>query len=42
MLYQLVWKNMSFILEKNSVFIENIQFVNSSLENLIKNLLKDN
>ena len=33
---------MSFILEKNSVFIENIQFVNSSLENLVKNLLKDN
>ena len=32
---------MTFILNKNLVFIDSMQFMNSSLEKLVKNLLDD-
>ena len=32
---------MSFMLGKNLVFIDSMQFINSSLENLVKNLPED-
>ena len=34
-------KYMAFFLNKNLVFIESMQFMNSSLEKLVKNLLND-
>ena len=34
-------KHMSFILNKNLVFIDSMQFMNSSLEKLVKNLSDD-
>ena len=33
-------KYMAFILNKNLVFIDSMQFMNSSLEKLVQNLLK--
>ena len=34
-------KYMAFILNKNLVFVDSIQFMNSSLQNLVKNLSDD-
>ena len=32
------WKNMSFTLNKNIIFIDSMLFMNSSLDKLVKNL----
>ena len=36
----MIWKKYSFMSEKNIVFIQSMEFMNSSLGNLVKKLTK--